>query len=58
MRIREEGREERSAPVLVAVSIESDAQSSVPRNLMCFQVGVLFCLCLGPQSPNAVYTVI
>jgi hypothetical protein len=38
MRIREEGREERSAPVLVAVSIESDVQSSVPRNLMCFQV--------------------
>ena len=45
MRIREEGREERSAPVLVAVSIESDAQSSVPRNLMCFQV--------SPGSPLA-----
>jgi hypothetical protein len=38
MRIREEGREERSAPVLVTVSIEADAQSSTPRNLMCFQV--------------------
>ena len=38
MRIREEGREERSAPVLVAVSIEADAQSSTPRSLMCFQV--------------------
>eukprot|EP00802_Teleaulax_amphioxeia_P008608 Tamp_08617.p1 GENE.Tamp_08617~~Tamp_08617.p1 ORF type:complete len:613 (+),score=164.28 Tamp_08617:132-1970(+) len=38
MRIREDGREERSAPVLVAVQIEADAQSSTPRNLMCFQL--------------------
>ena len=38
MRIREEGREERSAPVLVTVSIETDAESSSPRSLMCFQL--------------------
>ena len=42
MRIREEGREERTAPVLVMVSIEADAQSSTPRNLMCFQVSLHF----------------
>ena len=38
MRIREDSREERKAPVLVEVHIEADAQSSTPRNLMCFQV--------------------
>ena len=43
MRIREEGREERSAPVLVAVAIEADAQSSTPRSLMCFQVSDSSC---------------
>lgn len=50
MRIREEGREERSAPVLVSVSIEADAQSSTPRNLMCFQVSAMqavFLQCLA-----------
>lgn len=38
MRIREDSREERKAPVLVEVHIEADAQSSTQRNLMCFQV--------------------
>lgn len=38
MRVREEGREERSAPVLVKVGIEADTQSASRRQLMCFQV--------------------
>eukprot|EP00961_Rhodomonas_salina_P039381 529297-Rhodomonas_salina.4 len=37
MRVREEGREERSAPVLVKVGIEADTQSASRRQLMCFQ---------------------
>lgn len=38
MRVREDGREERTAPVLVSVGIEPDTQSASRRQLMCFQV--------------------
>jgi len=53
MRIREDGREERSAPVLVAVQIEADAQSSTPRNLMCFQVSVCRQFCVAARARGA-----
>ena len=38
MRVREEGREERTAPVLVSVSIETDREAASRRQLMVFQV--------------------
>ncbi|KAJ1490493.1 hypothetical protein T484DRAFT_1777234, partial [Baffinella frigidus] len=38
MRVREDGREERTAPVLVSVSIETDREAASRRQLMVFQL--------------------
>ena len=41
LQIREEGKEERTATVLVKISFEEEAQeSSTPGNFMCFQVSI------------------
>ena len=41
LQIREEGKEERTANVLVKISFEEEAQeSSTPGNFMCFQVSI------------------
>ena len=38
LRIREAGREERTSPVLVNVSIEADTHATSRQQLMCFQL--------------------
>lgn len=38
LRIREAGREERTSPVLVNVSIEADVHAASRQQLMCFQL--------------------
>jgi hypothetical protein len=50
MRVREDGREERTAPVLVSVSIETDRESASRRQLMVFQAG------LPPEMPGLATT--
>ena len=49
MRVREEGREERTAPVLVSVSIETDREAASRRQLMVFQVDLQPLCTAGPR---------